>query len=60
MANAYMVLLDSLVAQRADGSLFVGRGVPSSWVRPGQVISLANVPNVDGHHLGLTVVIVTL
>jgi hypothetical protein len=50
-----MVLLDSLVAQRADGSLIVGRGVPSSWVRTGQVISLANVPTVGGRHLGLTI-----
>ena len=33
MANANMVLLDSLVAQRADGSLVVGRGVPDAWVR---------------------------
>jgi hypothetical protein len=55
MANANMVLLDSLAAQRADGSLVVGRGVPDSWVRTGQVISLASVPTVDGHHLGLTV-----
>ena len=36
MANANMVLLDSLVAQRADGSLVVGRGVPDAWVRVGQ------------------------
>ena len=55
MANSNMVLLDSLVAQRADGSLIVGRGVPSSWVRTGQVISLANVPTVGGRHLGLTI-----
>ena len=28
MANANMVLLDSLAAQRADGASIVGRGVP--------------------------------
>jgi hypothetical protein len=55
MANANMVLLDSLVAQRADGSLIVGRGVPNAWVTSGQVISLANVPTTDGHHAGLTI-----
>ncbi len=38
------VLLDSLAAQRADGSLVVGRGAPDSWVRGGQAISLANFP----------------
>ena len=55
MANANMVLLDSLAAQRADGSLVVGRGVPSSWVRNGQVVSLANFPTTSGRHLGLTI-----
>jgi hypothetical protein len=55
MANANMVLLDSLAAQRADGSLVVGRGVPGPWIRTGQVIRLANMPTVDGRHLGLTI-----
>ncbi len=55
MANANMVLLDSLAAQRADGSLIVGRGVPNDWVSGGQVISLANFPTTGGHHLGLTI-----
>ena len=55
MANANMVLLDSLAAQRSDGSLVVGRGVPDAWVRGGQVISLANFPTTDGRHIGLSV-----
>ena len=55
IANANLVLLDSLVAQRADGSLIVGRGVPDGWVRSGQVISLAHVPTVAGQHLGLSI-----
>ena len=55
MANANMVLLDSLAAQRSDGSLVVGRGVPDSWVSSGQVISLANFPTTDGRHLGLSI-----
>jgi hypothetical protein len=55
IANANLVLLDSLVAQRADGSLIVGRGVPDAWVRSGQVISLAHVPTVAGRHLGLSI-----
>ena len=29
--------------------------MPASWVRTGQVISLANLPTVDGRHLGLTI-----
>ena len=55
IANANMVLLDSLAAQRSDGSLVVGRGVPSSWVSSGKVISLANFPTTDGRHLGLSI-----
>jgi hypothetical protein len=55
IANANMVLLDSLAAQRSDGSLVVGRGVPDSWVRGGQVISLANFPTTGGKHAGLAI-----
>jgi hypothetical protein len=55
MANAKMVLLDSLAALRSDGSLVVGRGVPDSWVQGGQVISLANLPTTDGRQAGLTI-----
>jgi hypothetical protein len=55
IANANMVLLDSLAAQRSDGSLVVGRGVPDSWLTGGQPISLANFPTTDGMHIGLTI-----
>ena len=55
IANANMVLLDSLAAQRADGSLVIGRGVPSSWVAAGKLISLAHFPTVAGLHLGLAI-----
>lgn len=55
IANANLVLLDSLAAQRSDGSLVVGRGVPSSWVRSGQAIRVANFPTVGGARLGLSI-----
>jgi hypothetical protein len=54
-ADANLTLLDSLVAERGDGTLIVGRGVPSEWVRTGQVIDLANVPVNEGHRLGLRI-----
>jgi hypothetical protein len=54
-ADANLTLLDSLVAERADGTLIVGRGVPNSWVRTGKVIRLANVPISHAHRLGLSV-----
>jgi hypothetical protein len=54
MATANKVLLDSLLVQRSDGSLIIGRGVPNTWVRTGKTISVANFPTVDGHRLGFT------
>jgi hypothetical protein len=54
IANANMVLLDSIAAQRSDGSLVVGRGIPSSWLSSGKAISLKNFPTTDGHHIDLT------
>ena len=54
MAGANKVLLDSLVAQRADGALIVGRGVPPpGWT--GTPIAVTNFPTTDGRHIGLTI-----
>jgi hypothetical protein len=55
MANANLVLLDSLAAQRSDGSLVVGRGVPDGWVAPGKVIRVAGFPTTGGHHINLAI-----
>jgi hypothetical protein len=55
MAGANKVLLDSLVAQRTDGDLVVGRGVPPSWLRPGTTFSVTNFPTTDDRRLGVTV-----
>jgi hypothetical protein len=56
MANANLVLLDSLVAQRSNGTLVVGRGVPATWIQNGQApITLANVPVAGGKRIGLTI-----
>jgi hypothetical protein len=49
------VLLDSIAAQRSDGSLVVGRGIPSSWLSSGKAISVANFPTTDGKHINLTI-----
>ena len=55
IANANKVLLDSLAAQRSDGSLIIGRGVPNAWVRPGQSLSVSNFPTTDGQRLGFSI-----
>jgi hypothetical protein len=49
-----MVLLDSIAAQRADGSLVIGQGIPSSWLASGKPIAVTNFPTTDGHHVSLT------
>jgi hypothetical protein len=54
-ADANLVLLDSLIAERGDGTLIIGRGVPNNWVTSGQTIEVANVPISGGHHLGMAV-----
>lgn len=48
-------LLDSLVSQRADGSLIVGRGVPDSWIGGGSPIAVSNFATTNGHRIGVTI-----
>jgi hypothetical protein len=48
-------LLDSLVSQRTDGALIVGRGVPNSWVGSGRRIAVSNFPTTDGRRIGVTI-----
>ena len=55
IANANKVLLDSLVAQAADGTLIVGRGVPDKWVTSGETISVTNFPTTNGTRVGVRI-----
>jgi hypothetical protein len=55
IANANKVLLDSLAAQRSNGALIVGRGVPASWLTSGKPIRVTNFPTTDGHRISLTI-----
>ena len=48
-------LLDSLVSQRADGALVVGRGVPGSWLTSGRPIAVSGFPAADGRRIGVTI-----
>lgn len=54
-ADANLVLLDSLIAERGDGTLIIGRGVPDNWVSQGRRIAVANVPVTGGRHLAMTI-----
>jgi len=55
MAQANKVLLDSLVAQRSDGTVIVGRGIPAQWLGHGASISVANFPTTDGRRLNIRI-----
>ncbi len=55
IAGANKVLLDSLVAQRSDGELIVGRGVPDSWLGHDGPLIVTNFPTVDGRRLSLAI-----
>ena len=53
-ANDSKVLLDSLIAERSDGSVVVGRGVPTEWLRGGQPVSVSGYP-IAGGRTGATI-----
>jgi hypothetical protein len=55
MSQANGVLLASLVAQRTDGALVVGRGVPAQWLRGDPPISVTNFPTTYGRRLSLRI-----
>jgi hypothetical protein len=55
MSQANGVLLASLVAQRADGALVVGRGVPAPWLKGDPAISVTNFPTTNGRRLNLKI-----
>ena len=48
-------LLDSVVAQRADDSLVIGRGVPNAWVADGEPFGVTNFPISGGRRIGVQV-----
>ncbi|GAB3971716.1 RICIN domain-containing protein [Actinoallomurus acanthiterrae] len=56
-ADANMALLDSLVVERGDGTLIVGRGVPKAWIgNSRKPITVDNMPITGGKRLALSIV----
>lgn len=45
------VLIDSLIAEKADGTVIVGRGLSNEWLTDGQAIEIENYP-VSGGNMG--------
>jgi hypothetical protein len=48
-------LLDSLIVEKSDGTILVGRGVPTAWVADGQVIELSNYPISGNKRMGIRI-----
>jgi hypothetical protein len=55
IAGSDKVLLDSIVAERADGSVVVGRGVPPQWLRAGAPVAVSNFPTTGGKRTSFTI-----
>jgi hypothetical protein len=55
ISEANKVLLDSLVAQRSDGALIVGRGVPAQWLASGDDMSVSDFPTTNAKRLGIDI-----
>ncbi|MBE7186853.1 hypothetical protein [Jatrophihabitans endophyticus] len=54
-ADANLALLASLVTERGDGQLIVGRGVPNRWIAGHTPIRVTNVPIGGGQRLGIRI-----
>lgn len=51
-STATKVLFDSLIAQKSDGTLIIGRGIPTEWIAAGQEIALDDYPVQDDGRVG--------
>ncbi|AXE37557.1 carbohydrate-binding protein [Acidipropionibacterium virtanenii] len=46
------VLWDALISLKSDGSVILGRGVPSEWVAAGKKVAVSNFPVSNGGRIG--------
>ncbi|MEU2655769.1 hypothetical protein ABZ615_10605 [Streptomyces sp. NPDC007325] len=54
-STATKVLLDSLAAERVNGEVVVGRGVPNEWLRDGETVSVSNFPVRGDRRMGASI-----
>ena len=55
ISGANGVLLASLAAERVDGTLIVGQGVPGTWLSGHTPITVTHFPTTDGGRVDLTI-----
>lgn len=54
-STATKVLLDSLICEKADGTLIIGRGIPEEWLFEGSKISVKKYPAANGNKVSLDI-----
>jgi hypothetical protein len=54
-STASKVLFDSLIAEKSNGSVIVGRGIPSEWIVNGKQIEIENYPVNKGKRIGYNI-----
>ena len=54
-STATKVLFDSLICEKADGTLIIGRGVPARWVKAGNVIEVKKYPVSHGKRVDMRI-----
>lgn len=52
-ACASKALLESVLAEKTDGDVMVGRGIPEEWLYDGKVIELDHYPIADNRRIGV-------
>ncbi len=51
-STATKVLFDSLIAEKVDDTVIIGRGIPVEWLTNGQNIEIANYPVKNNNRIG--------
>lgn len=55
-STATKVLFDSLIAEKSDGTVIIGRGLPAEWIADGEEVEIADYPISDGKSMGYNII----
>lgn len=55
-STATKVLWDSLIVQKADSTLLIGRGIPADWIESGKRTVISDYPLNGGRKIGFSLV----
>lgn len=58
-STASKVLLDSLICQRVNGDVIIGRGVPAEWLKCGNIIAVNRYPIENGGRINMRITVNT-